>query len=981
MLDALLVPIDDQVKIGLSNYKIDLEKSQPDVIYKFWHTVHYDSTAKAYLFTRDDQNFEVNADLLKESLQITPKVSNHPFITPPSKNEIISFINKLGYSEHLTTISAIRVNNMHQPWRTFMTMINKCLTRKATAYVNQDFICFKFYGEWLQIDQVIKNLKFLNKGATYPVFGMLIPMVMLNDEINASTNYVYYLAKSKGGKLKGHGKGLMTKKGVEVAFKKIAFVRVPKKKRTKIVTEQSGQSKDVEDDRRTTFDDQGGNEQAGDVHAKVYDFKAQLENLEATKVSSNLTLSSAKYTNQFLNDNPNVTIIDVLKEPVEAEVQSLVDVPVRSEKEKKKRKQKDYKSLKKDKDQAGSSKEGKSPSKTSKTNKAVNAEETVYDVEIDVGENVEEDVVDIKDPSQTDASVPKSDKSTWFKMVVVERPESPDPEWHKKPTADDAPKQSWFNEMVNVEILHYLNKPLPLHGAPSRLTIPVDFFFKKYLDYLTIGNVGEKKYATSLTKLKAASRVRHLRLMDEFDKFAAKEGESLESMYERLKTLVNIMDRNNVRPIPVSINTKFLNCLQPELSKYVTMDGRVDIQTKNAGYGGNGNRNAGRQNKNQAFNAGNGNDESNQSVQHVPRTESTLRKSNVQCYNYNEKGHYACNCQKTSVRDAKYFREQMLLCMKDKDGGNLKDKENDFMLDNSYGEETIKELTVVVMLMARIQPANGNVKIVPSYDAKAISEVNASSKVHEQVSRVKCKTIIQTSDDDQIDSNIIFDDPYVENNGGTSKHDANTHDEYHEIQIDKSSKSKTYDFASCVSSPKTNDSFSIVNVKILPKPASIHAGRHIPAGRFNKPAPLPAGRSVLTGWTNHAARPFFRPVNLYFDNVSWPGIYNHMSMNEGRWGSAVKSSAELASLEQTATSKDVSNPFMAVMVYQKPLGYFSSPMIHVSRAGLVTHPPGGCSNNMTGILQLLRNFVEKFMGTDCFGNDHFTALTGSVDYV
>ncbi|GKD69818.1 hypothetical protein Tco_1323908 [Tanacetum coccineum] len=57
------------------------------------------------------------------------------------------------------------------------------------------------------------------------------------------------------------------------------------------------------------------------------------------------------------------------------------------------------------------------------------------------------------------------------------------------------------------------------------------------------------------------SHVRHSRLMDEFDKFAAKEGESLESVYERLTTLVNIMDRNNVRPIPVSINTKFLNCL------------------------------------------------------------------------------------------------------------------------------------------------------------------------------------------------------------------------------------------------------------------------------------------------------------------------------------------------------------------------------------------------------------------------------------
>nr|GEX61002.1 hypothetical protein [Tanacetum cinerariifolium] len=97
--------------------------------------------------------------------------------------------------------------------------------------------------------------------------------------------------------------------------------------------------------------------------------------------------------------------------------------------------------------------------------------------------------------------------------------------------------------------------------------------------------------------------------MDEFKKFAAKEGESLESVYERLTTLVNIMDHNNVHHILVSINTKFLNFLQPEWSKYVTMDGRVDIQTKNASYGETGNRNARRQNMNQAFNEGTGNDE------------------------------------------------------------------------------------------------------------------------------------------------------------------------------------------------------------------------------------------------------------------------------------------------------------------------------------------------------------------------------------
>ncbi|GKE76404.1 retrovirus-related pol polyprotein from transposon TNT 1-94, partial [Tanacetum coccineum] len=41
----------------------------------------------------------------------------------------------------------------------------------------------------------------------------------------------------------------------------------------------------------------------------------------------------------------------------------------------------------------------------------------------------------------------------------------------------------------------------------------------------------------------------------------------------------------------------------------------------------------------------------------------------------------------------------------------------------------------------------------------------------------------------------------------------------------------------------------------------------------------------------------------------------------------------------------------------------------------------GCSKHMTGNLQLLRNFIEKFIGTVRFENDHFAVITGYGDYV
>ncbi|GKD80028.1 hypothetical protein Tco_1342649 [Tanacetum coccineum] len=96
--------------------------------------------------------------------------------------------------------------------------------------------------------------------------------------------------------------------------------------------------------------------------------------------------------------------------------------------------------------------------------------------------------------------------------------------------------------------------------------------------------------------------------------------------------------------------------------------------------------------------------------------------------------------------------------MKDEAESNLNDEENDFMLDNSFRDETLEELTAAVM--AQIQPANDN-------------------GVHEHKNHRKRKTVINTSNDDQIDSNI--DDPYVENNGRSDEHDSTAHYQYHDL--------------------------------------------------------------------------------------------------------------------------------------------------------------------------------------------------------
>nr|GEZ49418.1 hypothetical protein [Tanacetum cinerariifolium] len=63
---------------------------------------------------------------------------------------------------------------------------------------------------------------------------------------------------------------------------------------------------------------------------------------------------------------------------------------------------------------------------------------------------------------------------------------------------------------------------------------------------------------------------RECKLYDEFDKFAYWKGETLHDFYLRFSLLLNDMNMYNIKLEQFQVNTKFLNTLPPEWSKFVT---------------------------------------------------------------------------------------------------------------------------------------------------------------------------------------------------------------------------------------------------------------------------------------------------------------------------------------------------------------------------------------------------------------------------
>nr|GEY17242.1 hypothetical protein [Tanacetum cinerariifolium] len=82
----------------------------------------------------DNKKHIVNLESFREMLHICPRLPGQSFIEPPFEEEILTFLRFLGHSGAIRRLTDVNINKLHQPWRSFAVIINKCLTGKSSGY-------------------------------------------------------------------------------------------------------------------------------------------------------------------------------------------------------------------------------------------------------------------------------------------------------------------------------------------------------------------------------------------------------------------------------------------------------------------------------------------------------------------------------------------------------------------------------------------------------------------------------------------------------------------------------------------------------------------------------------------------------------------------------------------------------------------------------------------------------------------------------
>nr|GEU33603.1 photosystem II 47 kDa protein, chloroplastic [Tanacetum cinerariifolium] len=125
-LNNALVAPKNRVQIEQCNMRTDPTKTQKEPNYQ----VVLDSLALSPLYPDKSQRFIcINSGTPSPRLKIRLQ-----FDAPPSDEEIVTFIKELGNKGNIKSVTEVVVDQMHQPWRIFATIINRGISMGLPWY-------------------------------------------------------------------------------------------------------------------------------------------------------------------------------------------------------------------------------------------------------------------------------------------------------------------------------------------------------------------------------------------------------------------------------------------------------------------------------------------------------------------------------------------------------------------------------------------------------------------------------------------------------------------------------------------------------------------------------------------------------------------------------------------------------------------------------------------------------------------------------
>nr|GFA79017.1 hypothetical protein [Tanacetum cinerariifolium] len=135
-LDESFVPSTKRLRIGRSNLRLPSDiQSKESTLQVVYDVLRNSPLFRAFQATADIDTRKSVLDLeaFREMLHISPRIPNQPFADLPTEEEILDFLRFIGHSHEIRYLTDGNVNKLYQPWRSFASVINKCLTRKSSG--------------------------------------------------------------------------------------------------------------------------------------------------------------------------------------------------------------------------------------------------------------------------------------------------------------------------------------------------------------------------------------------------------------------------------------------------------------------------------------------------------------------------------------------------------------------------------------------------------------------------------------------------------------------------------------------------------------------------------------------------------------------------------------------------------------------------------------------------------------------------------